>query len=303
MITKRKSVLGLLPVDLMNWGYLMKSIIICVVIFFSFPSVSYCDQEYFPKPYEVEALTEEELDGYICRLTKPPYPGNWDCYTAEEVETWLVENPGGTADVNLEAPCEKCPSDKPSLIKLNDNDVCINLNQPCPDGYTLGNYNGVEGCFKCPQDYQFDVNDGLCLWVGIGHPPPAPDPPTIPTNLKASDGTSDINIIVSWEESSLITDTYRLIRRKSGRNTWEAVAEVNSENGPGEPIKYYDTTAKPVPAKYWYMVKACDQETGLCSNYSNTDLGFRETRPSANIHIIGLNALYLLLLSPEKVSK
>jgi len=229
--------------------------------------------EYNPPPEIIPPLTETPIDGQLIRTACLIWGDTGLYYCTSGAEQAEIENDPSCWIVDIGDPCKKCSiNDDTWLTEVNGVETCLH-DPPCPNDYEYGTYYGEDGCIKCPDDYLFD--EGLCRWVGTGPPPSAP-PPTIPTGLTAS-RTNPVYVIVSWWESNIVTDYYILDRAMAddpqGRVFWHFLAKVNSENSPGNRIKYYDKTDAPAGKPYYYRVKACDEETGKCSEYSNYDIG------------------------------
>lgn len=261
----------------------MKAIIICLMVCFLGLPASESGATYYPEPEMTDARTTAptigQLYGVDCFLYGAGLP---ICLTEAENEAgdlipdncW-TDFPGG--------PCKKCYGDGVRLEMCNGVEVCME-EDPCPQGYEYGNYGDRDGCIKCPDNYQF--NGSLCLWAGPGTPPPPPAP-TVPTNFRVSRGTSELHIILSWNESNLDTDYYILQRLYSGggideepRNDpatssqWRDRYRMESQGGPGSTLTYYDAGAIPVGNLFWYRVKACERDTGQCSEYTPHEAGW-----------------------------
>ena len=230
--------------------------------------------EYNPTPEIIPALTETPIDGQLCRIACQFWGDTGLYYCRSAAEQAEIENDPSCWIVDIGDPCKKCSiNDDTWLTEVNGVETCLH-DPPCPNDYEYGTYYGEDGCIKCPDDYLFD--EGTCRWVGTGPPPSAP-PPTIPRGLTASRNASPVNVIVSWWESNIVTDYYILERAPvddpQNPFNFQFLAKVNSENGPGNRVKYYDNTATPAGTEFYYQVKACDEKTGKCSGYSNYDIG------------------------------
>lgn len=277
----------------------MKLIIsIVIVTICLFPAIE-SGAEYNVEPYYQRAVTIPALEGKYWKLCTSQYPCQYSyCYTDQEVGDWLVENPYGWAILDDErGSCKKCSSYLYELWPYNGEDVCI-FYMPCyPDWYEFMNYKGRDDCFICPNSYPgtYEFNDdNLCQWAGPG-PQPSSPPPTQPTGLEASDGTSFKNVIISWYASNWVTDYYAIERSDvldpaTGRSFFLPLEEVRSVSGPGTEIKYYDKTAERNGRVYYYRVLACNERTGQCSGPSLSDSGYiawSSSIPSVNNLLLG----------------
>ena len=198
----------------------MKGIMSIVIVFICLFSAGASNAEYYVEPYVTPAATMDPLEGNYWKLHAPFYPDPYfDCHTNEEVNDFLFNNPGGWTELNVAmGPCKKCSSLAWELWPYNGQDVCIYY-IPCGDGYEFINYKGRDDCFKCPDNYKFN-DDYLCQWAGEGPQPPIP-PPSIPTGLEASDGTTALTVVISWNESNFVTDYYVLLQGYEFRGEME----------------------------------------------------------------------------------
>ncbi len=244
----------------------MRKFLFCLISIFFFGTFNSAYAYYHPTPEMVPAVTTAAINAHWYYDKTMYYPlGNPLCYSAAEAaarnalpdtSTWFSTDPPTS--------CKKCPAGGGVLTGVNGSEVCL---QDCPSPYVYGTYFETSGCFNCPDKYIF--RNGDCQWNSVGSPPARPVP-LAPKNLTASDGTSDINVIVKWAESDYTTDHYILERSSDGKN-WDQFKRIN--DGVDKTRKYYDKSAVP-PVAYVYRVKACNSDD-QCSGYSNSDLGYK----------------------------
>ncbi len=98
-----------------------------------------------------------------------------------------------------------------------------------------------------------------------------PTKPLPPANLEASDGTDKDNVYLSWDPSAGDKIYYMIYRNTTDDSSKAELLEPTNTT-----TTYVDTTAAP-QTDYYYWVRACD--SGGCSGYSYSDLGFREKSP------------------------
>ncbi len=97
--------------------------------------------------------------------------------------------------------------------------------------------------------------------------------PPRPTDLLASDGTYTDKVQISWVGSNY-AEFYKLFR-----NTSDSFEEKDQIGGNIISSIYNDTSAEP-DIKYYYSVKAC--RAAGCSNYSDSDIGWRDIETPTN---------------------
>lgn len=88
-----------------------------------------------------------------------------------------------------------------------------------------------------------------------------------PTNLAASDGTSEEHVSVTWDEVSG-ADSYALYRSQFSGDTGEVLADEIATT------QFLDTSAVP-GVTYYYTAKA--KQGAVESDFSNTDAGYRKS--------------------------
>jgi fibronectin type 3 domain-containing protein len=107
-------------------------------------------------------------------------------------------------------------------------------------------------------------------------------PPSIPTNVSASDGTYTDKIVVSWSSVSGAT-SYETFRATSVGGAKENVALTSATS-------YNDTSPQP-DVTYYYWIIACN--TGGCSEFSNYDPGYkRALPPSSPTNVLASNGTF-----------
>ena len=91
--------------------------------------------------------------------------------------------------------------------------------------------------------------------------------PNTPSTPSASDGTYTDKVLISWSSVSG-ANSYIIYRSTSANGTY---SQATSSSSP-----YYDTSAT-IGTTYYYRLKACSGSsgTGICSDYSNYDTGYR----------------------------
>ena len=91
--------------------------------------------------------------------------------------------------------------------------------------------------------------------------------PNTPSTPSASDGTYTDKVRISWSSVSG-ANSYIIYRSTSANGTY---SQATSSSSP-----YYDTSAT-IGTTYYYRLKACSGSsgTGICSDYSNYDTGYR----------------------------
>lgn len=99
-------------------------------------------------------------------------------------------------------------------------------------------------------------------------------PPSEPTNVAATDGSSPANVTVTWTASSGAT-SYS-VWRGTNSNSYSAVSIANNLTS----TSYINTSATP-GVLYYYWVKASN--SGGTSNFSNSDTGYRKLSVPINV--------------------
>jgi len=114
-----------------------------------------------------------------------------------------------------------------------------------------------------------DADSGYAQAGGGGETPSAPGRPT---GVSATDGTYTDKIHVTWNSVSG-ADTYQVFRADAEGGTYTQIAETTDTS-----YDDVDDAGSPVDpcVSYWYKVRACNSDG--CSDLSDADEGWRETR-------------------------
>ena len=93
----------------------------------------------------------------------------------------------------------------------------------------------------------------------------AAPPPSIPTDVSATDGTFAGMVLVSWSDAGGAS-SYQVYRNTTNSSSGASLVGSPSAS------PFDDTSAVP-GSTYWYFVKACN--AGGCSDFSSSDSGYR----------------------------
>lgn len=109
------------------------------------------------------------------------------------------------------------------------------------------------------------------------------EPPDIPLDVQATDGSFSDKIQITWQESNL-SNSYSIFRANSENGTKALIG--NSTN------TMFDDSNLVVNVTYWYWVKAC--QNSICSDFSSSDSGFAtEQIPEAPMNVEASDGEYI----------
>ena len=201
-------------------------------------------------------------------------------YSSTVPKYTLANSPSSAAFSNVTQSCIRAnwgANSNPGWTEY----FCENTTTGTNSGWTINTY--WDSCaLTCGTSYGFRVKarngDGVeTAWTSLGsRSTTACIPPSAPTNVSGSDGTSMDKVEVTWTASAGAT-SYTVYRATSRRGTKTTLGTTSNTT-------YGDTTASTM-VTYYYFVKATNSYG--TSGYSTYDTGYRsDGRPPSPTNVI-----------------